>query len=480
MKNAKKLILVLAVAAFVFACVACGKDGGDTKTTPTPTTAAPTSATTDVVTPTEAPRDLKGLEVSIIDWWSDENWNAANNNYQIAYFDMLNDAMEKYNFKFTRKNCGVDWGQVAEQCMLSITDGNPWGSIITLDNTWVAGLLNTGAFTDVAKVSTINWSDEKFNQSAIKAMTAGDAIYGFAAGFEPRTGVFLNGKLFKQAGLDVSAIYDLQAQGKWTWDELYKFAKQLTRDTNNDGQTDIWGITGQNTVFFNALMYTNGTDMITGSADGKLNMNSGDAKITEALTWGRKFYDDGYFRNSTEEEDAAGQWDFFKTAFGKQEVAMYVEEEYAINDIHTRGLTEEIGFVVFPYGPSAGKQIVICRENILFVPSCESTKKDVEDILFAYNIYTDVPEDYKNDEERFLAQYENLFPDDERAVKETILGILTNKWDSYMTVTTMIPNFAPDYLYALGGRTAVVSEILEENIPKWTEQVNEFNAKYNQ
>lgn len=476
MKNAKKLILVLAIAVFAFASVACTK-GGE-KTTPTPTaTTAPTNTVTEVVTPTEAPRDLKGLEVNLIDWWSNEDWNKANNNYQVAYFDMLNDAMAKYNFKFARKCIVNDWSAYSEQCMLAITEGNPWGQIITLDSSWVAGLLNTGAFTDVAKVSTINWSDSKFNQAAIKAMSVGDSIYGFAAGFEPRTGVFLNGALFKQAGLDVAEIYDLQAQGKWNWDAMYDYAKKLTRDTNNDGQIDIYGIIGQNTVLFNALMYSNGTDIVTEGADGKLSMNASDPKVTEALTFGRKLYDEGIFRNNKPEET---DWDYFKAVFARQEVAMYVEEEYAISDIKNRGLTENIGFVTFPYGPSNPKQeqFAICRENILFVPSNENVVKDLEDIMFAYNIYTDIPEDYINDDERWKASYESAFSDDERAVTETINGII-NKYPSYMTCTIMIPNFAPNYLWELGGQTAVVSEILEKYTPEWTTQVNEFNEKYN-
>ncbi|MBO6065553.1 MAG: hypothetical protein J6P36_03945, partial [Lachnospiraceae bacterium] len=152
MRNAKKLELVLAVAVFAMSFMACKKDNKATDT-PTPTQAA-TNAPTQETTPTPTPRDCKGIEVTLLDWWSNpETWRTPNNQYQTVFFDMLSDAEETYNFKFTRKNAEYGWGdQYIESTTLSITNNKPDGQIITMDNRWIASLLSNGQFTDVSKV----------------------------------------------------------------------------------------------------------------------------------------------------------------------------------------------------------------------------------------------------------------------------------------------------------------------------------------
>lgn len=473
MKNAKKLFLVLAIAVFAIACVACGKKDGDnnkTTTTPTAATQAPTAATTTATPePTKPARDLKGIEVSIVDWWSGEDWNKANNAYQEAYWEMMNDAMKANNFTFTRKNVG-GWGpEYTEARMLEITNNEPSGSIVTFDNTWVASLLSQGAFLDVSNLPSIDWTDKKWNKAAIEVMTINGGIYGFAAGFEPRTGVFFNKPLFKQFNVDTDLPYQLQAEGKWSWDEFEKLCKELTKDTNNDGITDVYGVTGQNTVFFTAALMTNGTFVITKDDAGKLMMNAKDPKVLEALNWAHKILDEGYFSLAKEGDE----WDYFKADFFDGEAAMWVEEEYAIS----QGIKEhsmDVGFVTFPYGPAVGKPIAICRENILIIPSCPATKDIADDIAFAYNIYTDVPEGYEDDDARWKASYETLF-EDEKAVTETINWII-NKYDSYMNEGMLIANFRPDWLYNLGDAAGVPSTILEEYSAEWQTQVDEFNA----
>ncbi len=48
-------------------------------------------------------------------------------------------------------------------------------------------------------------------------------------------GVYYNKKIFDEAGV-------AYPQDGWTWDDLVKTAQTLTKDSNGDGQTDVWGI----------------------------------------------------------------------------------------------------------------------------------------------------------------------------------------------------------------------------------------------
>lgn len=59
-------------------------------------------------------------------------------------------------------------------------------------------------------------------------------LYLLPKDFSP-LGVYYNKKIFDQFGVPYPT-------DGWTWDDFLKTAQQLTKDTNNDGKTDIWGV----------------------------------------------------------------------------------------------------------------------------------------------------------------------------------------------------------------------------------------------
>ena len=483
MKNAKKVILSLSVVACMFAAIACGKKDEKTEATPTPSQAATQQATQEV-TPTEAPRDLKGLEVTLIDWWSGDDWDNANNAYQEAFYDMLHQAEKDHNFSFKRQNAGFDWGDAyKEGVALSITNNEPIGSIVTMDNRWIAALMGAGQFLDVSKYPSVDWNDTKWNQAVKEVMSVNGGIYGFAYGAEARTGVFFNKAIFKQLGVDVNLPYDLQKEGKWSWDEFLKLCKDLTKDTNNDGVIDIYAVAGQDYLVSYGALQSNGTFVITKDSTGLLKVNADDPAVLAALNFVRTLHDDGYFMptpGTPGDGESGWTWDWFRPAFNEGKTAMRIEEEW-VDTQQLTGTGIDFGFVTFPYGPNVGKAVSIIRENILFVPSCEKTKSVADDIIYAYNWYCSIPEGYENDDARWKANYDWKF-EDERAVDETIrIMVVTGK--QYMYDATLIPNFSDAWSGGDGwsgelenGKTA--SELLESWTPTWQTLVDDFNAKF--
>lgn len=466
MKNAKKLVLAATLVGSMLLAVACGKEN----TTPTATAAPTAEPTSTVVTPTEPPRDLKGLEVTLVDWWSKDDWNKPQNTYQEAYWDMQNKSMKDHNYTFKRVKNG-DWrNEWSEEFLLGTNENNPMGSIVTFDTRWVPSLLSTGAFLDVSKLSSINWSDSKFNQAVINVMSYSGGIYGFAAGLEPRTGVFFNKALLKAANVPEDTPYDLQASGDWTFANFKDLCKKLTRDTDSDGIPNVYGVTGQNVVFFQGLLIANDTFIIT-LENGKLAMNANDKKVTEALTFGNEIIKEGYFQPQPE----GANWDYFKAGFYEGKAAMFVEEQYACDNIREQAPDMIFGFVNLPKGPSAKDYIAVCRENILVMANCDKIKNVADDIAYVYNIYTDVPEEYKDDDARWKGNLETRFVD-KRSVTETCNWMI-NKWDMYMAAPDVyISGFAPNWLYELGGG-ATAAETIEAHATEWQTQVDEFNAK---
>jgi multiple sugar transport system substrate-binding protein len=78
-----------------------------------------------------------------------------------------------------------------------------------------------------------------FQPSAVKTFQYGSKQFGIPRGGIP-SGIFYNKDLFDKAGLKYPPT-DFE-DASWTWDKLIEYAKALTKDTNNDGKIEQWGI----------------------------------------------------------------------------------------------------------------------------------------------------------------------------------------------------------------------------------------------
>ena len=515
MSTIKKLLLVAMVLVACLAFAACEKDDdkkNDTKATATPTTAAaqqdtpkptdpvaetPTPTTAEATPePTKAPtptpypdRDLGGYAVVIGDWWSGDEWtfptNTAIEETNAAFQE---DMMEKYHYSVKRATiCG--WGDQAETCILSITTNEPLAQVMTFDYRFIGAFMaqDDPLFADVSKLPEFDFSEKKWNKSVIDGMTVGDAVYGFATGIEPRTGIFFNKDLIeKLLGADMrDKPYDWQASGEWTWDKFKEFAKSLCKDEDGDGNNDIFGWIGQQSVFFEMTMLSNGHALVTRGADGKYINNATNSDVIEDCNWAYAFYTEGITRRALEGEN----WDFFENVFKEQKAAMIPYDEYKAGDFSAvdketgaRAYDFEYGFVCFPKGPKSSDYVPVARDNIMVIPNCEKTKSKLNDIAFVYNIFTDNSPEIVDDPDAWKGSYENLFRDD-RAVNET-LDIMINKITPVQNPSYIIPGLwdnsngviQTSFFYNVDSPEQTPAVLLESLNSQIQTIVDEFNA----
>jgi multiple sugar transport system substrate-binding protein len=90
--------------------------------------------------------------------------------------------------------------------------------------------------------------------------------------------VYYNKTLFDAAGIS-------HPSDDWTWDDFVKTAKALTKDTDNDGSTDQFGLGTEASIFRLApMIWQNGGDIVDDPANPqKLTLDTPAAK--EALKW---------------------------------------------------------------------------------------------------------------------------------------------------------------------------------------------------
>lgn len=412
----------------------CTKQYPESEETPTPVPGDVTICATDTPappSPTEVPyRDLGGMEIVIGDHWTPETPAGPPRMYRDPIEDYREEIMEKYNFHIDRE-CVAGWGDMEEAYIESVQAGTPIAQIFELDYRFVAEPMKKGLFYDLATLDELDFSEDKWNDSVRELMTVGDSIYGMKAGAsEPTGGIIFNKRLFEEAGLSPDLPYDLQAAGEWTWSKFEELCELLTRDTDGDGQTDVYAMVSQGAATIQCLVTSTGSDFVGKDKEGMLYNNLQSKEVTEAMNFAVDLYQKGYEMPQPE----GSEWDYFIPAFQERKAAMQFGEAYRCSPGHEYGdcMEDDVGFVMPPKPDGAeGYHSYFC-DNIVVIPSCYD-EETAGNIAYAYNLYTEMLEGDEGGE-GWLDQYYSWFMD-ERAVDETIQYFVTGNCASQVMKT---------------------------------------------
>ncbi len=367
--------------------------------------------------------DFGGMEVTIYDWWTNPDVAPASKqqedqaNYR-AYLE------ETYNFKAVQRDLQAGWydhpAKVAEYC---ITGGDDARVFMIDGRSAYSGLAN-GLWADVSKVPDIDWTKRKWNKAVLGAMPN----YSFHVGVpEPRQCIFFNKRVLEENGFDPEEPYNLQKEGKWTWEKFEELCLALTKDTDNDGIIDQWALSGFNSEFGAAALYSNGSSIVTTDANGKYILNTDD-RVMETWNWVRKI-----FTTYNKPQGEGANWDYFMSDFMNGDTAFYNNQEYdaQLNGM-LQGMKDDWGMVCFPLGPNGdGKYFTLNQDNMCVIPSYYSQDK-VNKIMKIFDLWSDDVPGYE-DEDSWKDAYYPCFRDS-RAVDETMQYMMDNSksWKAWL------------------------------------------------
>lgn len=373
--------------------------------------------------------DFGGMEVTIYDWWTNPDAEAASTQQadQMAFRAW----MEKtYNFKAVQKDL-AGWAnhptEVANACITA--DSSKYAVYIVDHRSALAGL-KQGFWADLSKTG-IDWKKAKWDQGLINKLRNGDSFYTFGYGKpEPRTGVFFNKRILQENGVDPESLYDMQKDGTWTWAAFEEICAKLTKDTDNDGIIDQYAMASKNDLFGPIALESNNAAIIS-YIDGKFVNTSNSDNAMEAWNWTRDM-----FQKYQRPQGADDQWDYYFGCFQNGEVAFIVEDEYnAQPNGKFASMKDDYGFVCFPKGPKGtGKYPSLNSSNMWVIPSYydDATLAKIAKIVDFYT--EDVPE--YDDPEAWKEGYWSSFRD-ERAVNETLQLMMDNATES---IQTLVPD----------------------------------------
>jgi len=412
--------------------------------------------------------DFGGATVTIYDYWSGDGARAAEpTEEQQAQYDYRDWLMETYNVVIEQKQ-GGDWGTCAEEMInfVSAPDGSYRAYIIEPGK--VGSLVANG----VAAPVKYDFSAEKWNQATLNAWSIGGNYYGMSTGAsEPRGCVYFNKRLMEESGIDWNTIYDMQADGTWTWAKFEELCAKATRDIDNDGVIDVWGVSGSGDDMYVLATFANGGSFFDFDADGKLQPTMGSQATVDALNWG-KTIQAKYWMHTPE----GANWDWYKEAWKAGSFAFYIYQTYGgFNDnSEMAGMEDEWGCVAFPVPNEGDTYIHVASENTTLIPNVY-TEDEVSKIAFIIDMWTNATPGY-DDEFGWIGNKYNYT--DDRAVDETYAMLREGEHgrdNKVVYLGTQNDVLGSSLLWSLAGGD--VASLIEAGLPAWQALCDAFNAK---
>ena len=498
-KMFKKLMAAAMATAMTVSLAACGEkpvDKDQPSTESGKTDASTTSTSTDEgeVSPypvindpaTGKPYDLGGMDIIIRNWWSDGTRKENPTKLEQEKYDYIDWCQETYNFTIKEMKVDTDdWGSIVSNFQTYASnpdDGNAY--LFTLRPCpEMAAAISQNLMYDLATLDCLDFSSEKISKNGVaEAFTFGDKIYAMYAGdSEPRTGIYFNRRILKDAGIDPDSIYELQKQGKWTWEAWEDMMKKVQDKFTVNGERTVYGCTANNGAMPSIYCASNGTEMIGKDADGKYVLKLEDDATKQALEFMVKVFTDysinaGKVINPETGEEVDEQWDHYKNKFVSGKAAFMTEDGYAMTPGNfltdpDNPVVDDYGFAMFPQGPRMDHNVNVWSNNPVVIPANYSADKAWK-IAFAWNLYTElVPGQSWTD--GWISAYEQGGSSDAQAIDTAIM--MANQG------TTTFHDFisgietGPDFLWKFGPN-ADVTAIIDGCKKKWQHFVDKANG----
>ena len=416
--------------------------------------------------------DFGGAKIYIYDYWTASSARKEEpTEEEQAQYDYRDWIMATYNCEIEQIAKG-DWGSNATELVNFV--GAPDGTLclFILPPDFVGGPMGNNALAAWNDNDLIDFEDDLWNDATVSFMTKGGKVYGVSTGnSEPRGCLYFNKRVLEEAGIDWNTIYDMQADGTWTWDAFETMLKQIQKDTDNDGIIDIWGMTGSNVDMYRLAVFGNGGSFFDYDDNGDLVITAGSDATLEGLSWSKDIWNTyGY------QQPADGSWDYYKDAWKQGFCGFYMYQTYGgFNDnSEMADMADEWGCVAFPIGPKGTTYTNVVSDNVTVIPNVYDAQTTAN-LAYIYSLWSATTPGY-DDEDAWIGNKYNYT--DERAVDETYAMLRQPEHcssDKVLYLGSVNDVEGQDFLWSLGGSTP--AELLEAKTPVWQGLLDAFNGK---
>ncbi|HKM03381.1 MAG TPA: extracellular solute-binding protein [Lachnospiraceae bacterium] len=429
-KTSNKVVALLITLAMSFSLVACGS-AKETKADPA-TDKVVTDGESEVVDEVNEEVsvelssyeavDLGGRTIKIGLWW-DEFWDsryltldevdAAGGAYSNAEtmqmkLDAIRAVEEKWNCKIEWVNLG--WDGIIESINTSVTAGTPECDLYLTDLQFgLAPVLNGYA----QKISEIAPADSDILNDQIvltRVDILGDDDYLFHESTTIPAGAMYmayNAAMIDELGLEAPEA--LAAKGEWTWDKFAEYAKACTKDTDGDGNPDVYGYGTAWTLTVQGIVASNNGGIAVAMTEGLSSPST-----VEAFEFINKLYNE-----DKSARPYTNDWNDDLLAFSSGKVAFTFTQPWILVQ-ETANHDFDMRICPTPTGPSGDGSITPpAITNNYFIPV------GVKDATSVYCVFEEMMNwfyydtEWRDDPEWF----ESAFVDSDQAKLATELGL---------------------------------------------------------
>ncbi|OON96089.1 MAG: hypothetical protein ATN31_10110, partial [Candidatus Epulonipiscioides saccharophilum] len=408
-------------------------------------------------------RDLGGETITIASWFDQIEPEIKRSAQEEALWEYRHEVMENNNFQFEEIIMGK-WNTTLELLSTSTLAGEPAAEIFHLASSFLNTAINNGLCYDLTTLDSIDLDHWKWDEIAKDCLTRGDKIYGVFPDQTPRNFLFFNKRIFEESGIDPADVYKWQADGEWTWEKFEEVCEKVTKDTDNDGISDVYAFQ-TNGLYYTAAIISNGTRMVQKDENGQLINNMFAPEVIEALEWANQLMNKSYDTHSS-------HWDGAEEMFLSGGAAMYYGDSNKVFEF--QDMADDYGLLIFPKGPSADKYYAGGNAEVWVIPS-SYTKEEAENIAFAMDMWASQAPDYNNEDDWMMAQYK-LYRDAE-SVEQT-LAYAKEAGNMRMDYRELINGISPNaFSQPIMYQGATVMEALEGIEGIWNTAISKANGE---
>jgi len=310
--------------------------------------------------------------------------------------EKIKELEEKYNFKMAMTS--TPWGEMVNEFTTKSLAGEALGDIVLLESYRAFPALADGDFL-LPIDDLIDLNDPKWPESMKQAGSFGGKQYGFIDYAGYGYGIFYNKGLFEREGLP--DLYELQQKGEWTWDKFLEIAIAATKDTDNDGQTDQWGLSTR-PDFFGVLMIYANNGKLTDMVNGEMKFTANSPNAMEAL----QFTSDLYNVHKVALENKS--FYTYRDAFNTGTVAMTTGAVWEGNAKKGQ-IPDEFGFVYLPKGPKATDYVnPFDSYQVWVIPKTAKHPEETMKIFEEYTLWDSLEDVYRQDAESHLMSNQDV------------------------------------------------------------------------
>ena len=349
--------------------------------------------------------DLGGRVVTLASWGDMRSQEGSPEYAQKAA--LIEELEERYNCKLDFYYTG-DYNTYMEAILTTAMSGELIGDVFQGDfDKIVPQWIKNNIVVPIDDY--FDFSAEQWNQTENDAWLYEGKHYGITSWIEePGYMLLFNKNIVEENNISAESLYELQADGAWTWDKLEEYAIKCTRDTNNDGVNDTWGLGAYAHSPFatEAFIYSNGVSPVVRSDDFKYTYNLENPAVIEAMEFGRKLvYQDKVADMSSVE------WGYWEALWKRGRIAFYVVPRWVWDSYHEafEEAGMEYGVLFVPKGPNAEDYVTLANSYAGFF-----MQPDVEDKEAVGALLSDFLADYSWRKDRDLEYlYQSFVFDDE-------------------------------------------------------------------